>query len=303
MRKEQFLSIRPRNLSSPFHSNTNTKITGPASTHQDVDLSVNSQYGPSYIFESCTFSSLVNTGDGGAITCTGSVSDSWKPQLIIQRCSFHSCNSSSGFGGGVYAGGLPSSFVEKSTFVGCHSIEKRGGGIYLSSSVGFPVVSDNAFISCYARVDSGSSGSVDDGGGIYITVTMLSTQLYYILQSCRFVSCGCYSWGGGVYVYSPSAIVSCSDSLFSSCTSLGGKGIGTDLRSTHSEFLTFFCFFTSEPSNSLVPDISINHNAGTFSESSILHSFTTNDASKSVKTYVDWKDPTLRNWLPQGVIK
>ena len=284
-------------LSSSLQSNTNKLVTGPVLSHQDVDLSEDSEDGPLYIFESCTFNGLVNPGNGGAITCSAISSDSYKPQLIIKQCSFNSCTSSSGHGGGVSAVGVSLCTIEQTLFFDCNATYGYAGGVYFLSGAGFPLLSDTSFISCYAAI-SHNSLDVNDGGGITISCSYPSTELHYIIQGCRFISCGCYDWGGGSYIYSHSAKLVCTDSLFSACTSATAEGMGINLGTTDAEFFIHFCYFACSTSSTPPTDVSINRYSNTFSSSPIFHSFSTKDPSKSVSTCVSWNNYQYRNWLP-----
>ena len=278
-------------------SNDNRHVSGTVVSHQDIDLSEHSEDRPIYAFQSCTFSNLINSGDGGAITCSASSNSYWEPQLFIKECSFSSCKSSSGNGGAIYADKTSSFVVEKTSFAKCNSTNMRGGGIYFTSSAGFPLLSDTTFISCYAQ-NSPNSDTIDDGGGILISLSTVSTELHYIIQACRFISCGSYDWGGGSYIYSPSAKLGCTNSLFSSCTSRTAEGIGIDVRTAYADVLIHFCYFSCSTSPTTPTDISINRNAESSSSPS-LHSFSTKAPPNSVKIWVNWSDKGYRNWFIQ----
>ena len=286
-------------LLSTHHSNTNKIVCGPVLSHQDVDLSEDSEDGPIYIFESCSFNSLSNSGNGGAITCSASSNSHYKPQLIIKQSTFNLCTSSSGHGGGIYAGGLSSFIVEKTFFLNCNSTYKDGGGLFYSSSVGFPLLSDTSFISCYARMTRDTSpSSIDDAGGLYISTSFPSSELHYIIQGCRFLSCGCYNWGGGGALGVSYSVVGCANSLFSRCACNDAEGIGINLGTTVAEFFIHFCYFSCRTGTNPPTDVSINRNEGSFS-SPFLHSFSTKSISKSLRTYFKWSDNGYSNWLIQ----
>ena len=246
-------------------------------------------------FLSCTFSSLTSTDDGGAISCAGN-----QKQLCIKQCSFISCVSSSGFGGGIYAEDSSSFFVEKSVLIDCNSTEKRGGGIYFTSAISFPVVSDAMFISCFASNESGSVYRVNDGGGIYFTPSLSSTQLHYILRSCRFISCGSYNVVGGCQSYYDSAVLGCTGSLFSSCKSSNAGALGISLKQAEANFFVSFCFFNSNVGTSTPTDITINRYAGSFSKSPIIQSLSTKSKDNSIRTCINWDDYQSPNWLPHA---
>ena len=302
MRKHSFSSSHTNLHPLTFHANTNTEITGIVNFHQDADLSVNSRDGPIYTFQSCTFSNLINTGDGGAITCSASFTSTWKPQLIIKQSTFNSCNSSLGFGGGVYVSGISLFSVEKACFSNCNSVDKQGGGFYFTSGVGLPLLSESSFISCYARNTSGSSGSYDDAGGIAVYSSFSSTELHYLLESCRFISCGCYDWGGGGHIGVGSAQLGCKDCLFSACKCSIAEGLGINLATTDSIFYIRYCFFSCTNRANCPTDLSFNRDAGALSNSPILHSFSTKNPAQSVNFGVRWTNYQPRNWLPQANI-
>ena len=249
-------------------------------------------------FISCTFTWLTSTYDGGALSLTDS-----NQQLHITDSSFTSCVSSSGFGGAIYAYEILSFSVEKTPFFDCNCTEKDGGGLYFESSLCYPLISDTSFLSCYARTNRDSRESIDDGGGITITCSFPSTELHYILQSCRFISCRCYDWGAGGALDVSSSVVGCADSLFSSCYCSLASALGISLITADAEFLIFFCCFIDNTGTSIPSDISFNRNAGEFSDSPFFHSFSTKDPSDSVTTCESWQNYQYRNWLPQGVIK
>ena len=290
-------------LSSSLQSNTNKLVTGPVLSHQDVDLSEDSEDGPLYIFESCTFNGLVNPGNGGAITCSAISSDSYKPQLIIKQCSFNSCTSSSGHGGGVSAVGVSLCTIEQTLFFDCNATYGYAGGVYFSSGVSIPSLSDTTFISCHARITNDTSpNSIDDGGGIFLYTSFTSSSspnIHYIIQSCRFISCGCYNYGGGGYLLSDSAVLGCKDSFFSGCTCNTAEGIGVHLVTASADFFIHFCYFSCSAGTKPPTDVSINRNDGSFSIP-FLHSFSTKDPSQSVSTISNWQTSTFCNWHPLG---
>ena len=284
---------------STLQWNLNRKITGTVISHEDIELSEASDDGPIYIFASCTFNNLVNSGHGGAITCSASSSDFYIPQLLIDKCSFKSCESSSGFGGAIYSGGLSSFSIAKTIFTFCNSTTKNGGGISVSSGAGLPIISDTTFMSCYARNFHSSTDTGDDAGGVYITSSFLCSGLHYILQSCRFISCGCYDWGGGGHVTVSYSVVGCTDSLFSACTCQRALGIGISIGTADADCLIHFCFFSCSTSSNSLTDICINRDAGSFSYP-FLHSFSTTPITNSVCIIYSWGTRTNPSWLPQG---
>ena len=288
---------------NPFHiskhTNPNSIREEALSSHQTVYLSETSGNGPLYTFELCTFTSLSNSGNGGAITCSASSNSYWKPQLIIKQCSFNSCKSSSGYGGGVYAGGLSSFLVEKTSFTNCNSTTQNGGGLAFSSSTCLPLLSDTTFISCYARNFYSSADYADDGGGVNIGCSYPSKQLHYIIQECRFISCGCYNWGAGGSIGFSYTLVGCTDCIFSACKSGTAEGLGIDLGTTDADCLIHFCYFSCSTSSTPPSDISINRNDGSFS-TPFLHSFSTKPITKSVWTLVKWSDNGYPNWHPHA---
>ena len=276
--------------------------TGIISSHQDIDLSETSGNGPLYTFQSCTFYSLVYSESGGAISCIASSSDYYQPQLTIKECLFTSCKSSSGYGGRIYAEGLSSFAVKHTLIFDCHSTTKNGGGLVFSSSVGFPLLSEISFISCYARNYYSSADSADDGGGLFISSSAASTELHYIIQGCRFISCGCYDWGGGCFLGVSYSVVGCTDSLFASGKSNNAAAIGIHNDDSQANTLIYFCYFCYNIASQIPSDININRHAGTFSSSPIIHSFSTKDPSRSVYLYYQWAGYEYRNWLPQTKI-
>ena len=184
----------------------------------------------------------------------------------------------------------------------CNSVTKNGGGIYFSSGVGFPLISDTSFISCYARNYYSSADNSDDGGGINIYCYLSSKELHYIIQSCRFNSCGCNDWGGGGYIGVSYSVVGCANSLFSACKSNNAEGIGLSLGTTEANFLFYFCYFSCSTGTTVPSDVTVNRNEGSFS-SPFLHSFSTKSISKSLRTYFKWSDNGYSNWLIQWYIK
>ena len=243
---------------SASRSNINRQVTGTVVSHQDIDLSIDSEDGPLYIFESCSFNNLINSGNGGAITCTGTVSNYFKPQLAIKESSFNSCKSTSGYGGGVCVAGLSLFIVDKAYFFNCNSTTQSGGGLTFSSSTCLPVISDTTFISCYARNYYSSADYADDGGGVSIGCSFPSTKLHYIIESCRFISCGCYDWGAGGNIAISSAVLGCADSLFSSCQCLLASALGISLETADADFLIRFCWFGYNTGTYMPSDIAFN---------------------------------------------
>ena len=247
-------------------------------------------------FRSTDFDKCESTGSnsGGAIYCTSG-------SLTIEDCTFKTCKSPSGSGGAVYASGVSSFTIEKSLLTDCNATYGYGGGVLFTSESCSPLLSDTFLIACHASENADlSSQSVDDGGGASIESLMTSETLSFIFQSCRFLSCNCYDWGGGAYVYSPSALTGCKESLFSICTSREGEGLGVAVRNSNAGFFVRFCFFSSASPSSIVPDISLNRNDENFSDSSVLHSLSTKSPDISVKTMVGWKFLKHPYWLPQG---
>ena len=250
-------------------------------------------------FISCTFNSLSNSGNGGAITCLSSSSNTWMPQLIIKHSTFNSCRSSSGFGGGIYAEGLSSFSLENTMLSNCNSTEKNGGGIYFTSTVGHPFLSDSSFISCYAQNVYSSTDTADDAGGVLLYSFLSSAEPHYILQSCRFISCGCYNFGGGGYIAVKTAVLGCTDTLFSGCNCNDAEGLGLSLVTEESNFPIHFSFFSCSTRTDPPTDITLNRDAGVFS-SPFLHSFSTKNPSKSVYLLFQWIVYESRNWLPHA---
>ena len=281
---------------STHHSNTNKIVSGPVLSHQDIDLTEDSEDGPIYIFESCTFNNLGNTGDGGAITCSASSNSYWKPQLLITGCSFRSCVSYSGYGGGVYAAGTSSFLVEKTIFTDCNSSSGYAGGVFFTSGNGLPLLSDTSFISCHARMTHNTVTEIDEGGAITICCSFPSEQIHNLIQSCRFISCACFDWGGGGYIVLSYCLFGCTESLFSACEGLVGDGLGIDLIGSSANILISFCFFSCNTRLNSPTDVSINCDTESFTLP-CLHSFSTKDPSQSVSTIVNWGTYTSRNWL------
>ena len=298
MRKDCSLVSFYQHLST-LQYNSNTTITGLELPHQDVDLSETSGNGPLYTFESCTFTSLSNSGSSGAITCSTTSSDYYKPQLIIKESSFKSCRASSGYGGGVYINGLPSSLIHNCFFTHCNSSNAYAGGLYFNSAIGLPSLTENTFISCYARQFYIYKDYADDGGGIVLFSSLFSREIQFIIQSCHFISCGCYGWGAGGSLGFSSALVGCTDSLFSSCECSDAEGLGIDLGTTNADCLIHFCYFSCSSGTTYPTDISINSDVGSFSDP-FLHSFSTKDKAKSLRTLVKWSDNGYPNWLPHA---
>ena len=243
-------------------------------------------------FISCTFSGLTSTADGGAISCTGS-----NKHLLIKKCTLTSCVSSSGFGGGIYAASISLFLVETTCFVSCNSINKDGGGVYFSSGICFPLLSETSFISCSAQTFFSDTDGVDDGGGVCISCSFPSSQLHHIIKSCRFISCRCYDYGGGGYIITSSSIIGCTDSVFSSCTGDRAYSLGINHGATNADCLIHFCYFYGTTDTNSKTDICINYYTNTFS-TPLLHSFSTKNPSKSVRTCVKWNNYQYRNWLP-----
>ena len=246
-------------------------------------------------FISCTFASLRSSENGSAIYCTGN-----DIKLCIKGCFFQSCESSSGFGGAIYIEDISSFFVTKTVFFNCKSTNKRGGGLYFTSSCYFPLVSDTSFISCYARNYDSIADPCDDGGGLIIFCSLPSSQLNYILQSCRFLSYGCNDFAGGGYIVLSSSRIGCTGCLFSGCKCSNAEGIGISLDTADANVLIVFCFFSCTAGSNSPTDITINYHAESFSSSPIFHSFSTKDPSKSVSTCVSWQNYQYRNWLPHA---
>ena len=303
MRKDY--SISSSHYYIPFTNtqlSTNAMFTGRIASHQESDLSEASMDGPIYIFECCLFNNINNDESGGAIACIASSTDFYKPQLIIKQSSFNSCKSASGFGGGVYTTGVSSFLVEQTSFIDCNATNGYSGGDYFASGVGFPLLSETSFISCYARMDWDSVNKIDDGGGLCISVSAPSSELHYIIQSCRFISCKCYDYGGGGYVIVSSSIIGCADCIFSACTCNRAEGLGITLGTEDSNCLIHFCYFSCSTGITPPTDISINRQAGSFS-SPFLHCFSTKNPSKSVLLFVKWADDGFRNWFTERGIK
>ena len=215
-------------LLSIHQSNINKFVTGAGLPHHDVDLTEDSEDGPVYTFQSCTFNGLSNSGNGGAITCSASSTSSWKPQLIIKQSTFNSCESSSGHGGGVYVEGVSSSLVDKTIFTNCKSLSQDAGAIFFTS-FGYPSISNTVFISCCARLTDGYPPGWDDGGACLLDTSFSSDDVCYIIQSCRFISCRTFNLGGAAHTYSGYCTIGFNDSLFTSCKSNTAEFIGIHL--------------------------------------------------------------------------
>ena len=272
---------------------------GTISSHQEIQLSEDSEDGPLYIFESCSFNSLSNSGNGGAITCSASFSDSYKPQLTIKQSTFKSCSSSSGYGGAAYINGPSSFIVEKTVFTDCNATYGYAGGLYFTSNRCLLLLSDSLFNSCHARMTCDSSKSIDDGGGFFISSSLPSTELHYIIQGCRFISCGCYDWGGGGCFGISSSVVGCANSLFSACKCGTAEAMGINLGTTDADFLIHFCYFSCNEDATYHTDVSINRYSGSFS-SPFLHSFSIKPITKSVTTILNWTTSSSRNWFQKS---
>ena len=239
-------------------------------------------------FTSCNFTGFTYSNHGGAISCTGS-----STKLYINQCSFKSCVSSAGHGGAIYADRMLSFSVEWTLFFSCNSSTKQGGGIYFISSYCFPLVSDTTFISCYAQ-NSPNSDNFDDGGGLVITCSLPSSQLHYIIQSSRFLSCGCNDFGGGGYIVLNSSRTGCQNCLFSGCKCSTAEGIRFSLGTADANVLLLFCFFSCSTSSNPPTDVAINYYDATFT-TLIFHSFSTKSASRSVGTWMKWTNYQCRN--------
>ena len=290
------------NSLSILHSNTNTVKTGIISSHQQIDLYANARYGPIYTFQSCTFVNVDSSRNGGAIACTGTPSNFWKPELVINQCSFKSCKSSLGHGGAVYTYGLSSSQFEKSVFIDCNSTNRYAGALYCYTSYCIPLVSDSTFIDCYARMCLDPDTSSDDAGAMYLRTT-LSSQAppSSTVQACRFIACHCFGWGGGAYLLSDSAKLICRSSLFSSCTSDNAEALGINLATAQAEVLVFFSFFScaSDAHAQTASDICINRQTESFSSSAVLQSFSTKSTDNAISLYLQWTSYDERNWYSQ----
>ena len=250
-----------------------------------------------HAFKHVAFKSCSSSENGGSISCTG-----FETKLFITECSFTSCVSSSGYGGAIYAYGLSSTSVSQTLFFDCNSTNKNGGGVYLESSYCLPLLSYTLFISCHARMDRDSLSSTDDGGGFVISSSLESTELYYVVQSCRFLSCGCYEWGGGGAFGISSAVLGCLNSLFSACSCLRAEAIGISLGTADADLLIHFCFFSCTAGTTPPTDVSINRYSGSHSVP-FLHSFSTKPITHSVSVTINWGTYTNQHWLPRGIKK
>ena len=263
--------------------------------------------------QSCTYTSGVHSffhstwdndryEDGGCAICIIGSSDAPSGTLEVDQCSFSHCHSSGNVGsGGVAALYISSASVSSSVFVDCScksANTQEGAGVLFGGISLRPLIIDCSYFTCTTW---------DDGGGCGIWHSHSAHA--YVVEACLFIQCRglnlTSSQGGGAVIGANSNFITCTNSLFSFCSSLyHGGGLALASQFCLPDQPLTFCFFhqnTAKYGNDIyyyyTPDPT----------SDILHCFSTSSPHRIcyVENVDDNADPNKyeyddANWLPKG---
>ena len=228
--------VRQYNLSSlsfSLSSFSNEAITGNYYAHKDISQTAT--------VTTCSFN-CESSISGGAIYFTGSSSS-----LTITDSIFYQCNSTGGWGGGVFCDGCSKVIVQQSSFIECFctSSNAMAGGAMIDSSTALPEIKENSFFSC---------SSAQDAGGLYLyRIKGGSTGVNLPMKECIFFSCIAHGYprgdvsdadGGGMISWMNEYTLGISDSLFAKCESkkkAGGSFL--TLNKVYFHHIVRFCFY------------------------------------------------------------
>ena len=264
-------------------------------------------------FTSCSFTNLVSTNNGGAISCTKSGAT-----ICISHSEFYNCE---GFAGGaIYVSSLSFLTILSTSFILCRTTSTTevgggGGGVELES-VDIPLISECQFLHCSAK---------DDGGGIRTlncgyedtSLTPLSQPL--IVQICYFVDCHCKDGdshsGAAIIFWKDRGTLGCSNCLFYKLSAVhSGGAIYTWLYEKPSNKIVFSFFHDNSCDRGF--DVCIAYKSSTIRQgteiSPFVHSFTLTSTvtpisprSVAIVHYYYWDyyyDAKTENWFPQANI-
>ena len=212
----------------------------------------------------------------------------------MNACLFDSCSSTSrGGGGAIRIHNIYIAKIYKSTFLQCRADDSQGGGIRITSVMGYPLLRDNFFISCNARLSIDYSEWLDDGGGVSLYESSALSINPTVYDGCRFIECRCAGSGGALIFHSNTAIQQCINTLF--VQNQASEGSGVYLYSTLTDTIGApfrFCFFCKNIA-STGTDIYREQYTLASRLSLLFHSF-------SILTSSIYNGGS--NWLPQTII-
>ena len=226
-----------------YHINSNSPTTYDHITFgtQTQNLPTSETY---FTFNFCSWDNCCSE-PAGAISC-----DQSGASLIVMKCKFNNCNSTSGVtatqafnGGAIYVNGLNTFIACSSLFVNCRAPQTNhdgggSGGIYIRSIKTVFSLSTSDFISCF----TGSSGA-----GVFFYSSSNPKMDIEIITDCRCIQCRAQDQtpdGGGMCLWEWMETLNCINCLFSGCTSTGvGGGLDFYFGTNSESYPVKFCFF------------------------------------------------------------